>query len=228
MKSSLPVKCPSPVQAPSVRGYENLTVTSNTDFQGLGRTQVQSNSSQTSSFSPRVLRSRHGQRGVVVSLGSESPSFIRTVGRQYKIHKCTHKLCLTCPNLNTSTEVISNVTHRKYKIINHPLEDLNCHSQNLVYLLTCQGCNIQYVGETAYPFHKRLNQHRTSKCGCEHLIHHSNEVCKMHSFTYQILEKLPGTGYKNGKLDLDMLKARQKCADDWIKKDACHLPIWVE
>ena len=38
----------------------------------------------------------------------------------------------------------------------------NCKSHNVIYLLTCGVCNIQYVGQTTQPFHKRVNNHRTN------------------------------------------------------------------
>ena len=212
MKSSSPVKCPSPVQA-KARGYENLTVSYNSP--ALQGSQTPEQQAQRS---PRVLRSRKGRLGVIMNLGEGSPSFIREVDSQYRIHKCKDKRCLTCPTLNTSSKFTSNVTHREYRIINHTNEDINCHSQNIVYLLTCATCNIQYVGETAYPMHKRMNQHRTSKCGCRHLISHKQNVCTDNKFIYQVLEKLPGTGYKNNVLDPEMTKIRQTKEGKWIRR----------
>ena len=63
-----------------------------------------------------------------------------------------------------------------------------------------------------------MNQHRTSKCGCEHIIAHATDICPGHNFTYQIIEKLPGTGYVDGKLDPNMSKLRKEHEDEWIKK----------
>lgn len=37
----------------------------------------------------------------------------------------------------------------------------NCNSKNLVYLITCKICGIQYVGETGGPLRERLNNHRS-------------------------------------------------------------------
>ena len=212
MKSSLPVICPSPVQA-KARGYENHTVLNNSPAsQGCQTPEKQVQ------HSPRRLRSRRGQLGVITNLGGGSPSFIRTLNSQFKIHKCKDKRCLTCPTFNTSSKIISNVTHREYKVINHTNEDINCHSQNIIYLLTCISCNIQYVGETATPMHIRMNQHRKSKLGCKHLINHAQSMCAGHNFTYQILEKFPGTGYKNNVVDPVFTQLRQTKEDEWMKK----------
>ena len=170
---------------------------------------------------PRVLRSRQGNAGVIINLGEGSPSFIVALGPtldRYALRKCSDRRCMTCPRFKTSKMFKSNVTNKIYKVVNHTGEDLNCHSQNIIYLLSCSSCNIQYVGETAYPMHLRMNQHRTSKCGCEHVIQHATEFCHEHNFMYQIIEKLPGTGYTNNELDPNMTKIRKEHELEWIKK----------
>ena len=81
------------------------------------------------------------------------------------------------------------------------------------------SCNIQYVGETANHFHIRINGHRTAKQGCEHEIRHCKESCNGFNFKFQILEKLPGTGYNtSGQLDPEMTKIRKAREDIWMKK----------
>ena len=37
----------------------------------------------------------------------------------------------------------------------------NCKSRNVIYLLTCGVCHIQYVGQTITPLHMRNNTHRS-------------------------------------------------------------------
>ena len=158
---------------------------------------------------------------MIINLGEGSQSFIIALGSALDHHvlrKCSDQRCMTCPKFNTSKSFKSNVTNKTYKVVNHTGEDLTCHSQNIIYLLSCITCNIQYIGETANPMHLRMNQHRTSKCGCEHIIHHSTEFCHGHSFIYQIIEKLPGTGYTNGELDSNITKIRKEHENDWIKK----------
>ena len=72
-------------------------------------------------------------------------------------------------------------------MINHSKENISCHTNNLDYLLTCNKCNIQYVGETALPLHKRIDIHRTAKEGCEYLINHFKYDFVGSSFSVQIL-----------------------------------------
>ena len=171
----------------------------------------------------RVLRSRQGNAGVIVNLGEGSTSFIVALGdasvTNFTISHCKDKRCKTCKTFNLSKEVVSNVTHRKYSIINHTGENLNCHSQNTVYLCTCLSCGVQYVGETVLELHERMNGHRTAKSGCKHEITHCNEACNGYNFQYQILEKLPGNGYTaSGDVDPAMLIIRKAREDEWMKK----------
>ena len=39
-------------------------------------------------------------------------------------------------------------------------QDLNCTSENVIYLITCKKCNAQYVGQTHQKVSKRMNSHR--------------------------------------------------------------------
>ena len=36
-----------------------------------------------------------------------------------------------------------------------------CKTRNLIYLIQCRKCGLQCVGETANPFHIRMNGHRS-------------------------------------------------------------------
>ena len=171
----------------------------------------------------RVLRSRQGQAGVIVSTDEGSTSFIVALGQtsssSYTLSRCKDKRCKTCPTFVLSKIVTSNVTNRSYEIINHTGENLNCHSQNIVYLCTCLSCGVQYVGETVQEFHERINGHRTAKQGCEHEIRHCREACSGYQFQFHILEKLPGDGHNSsGEVDPEMLKMRKPQEDEWIKK----------
>lgn len=185
---------------------------------------VDREASAVGSITPRrVLRSRQGDAGLIVNIaGWGSPAFIVREGpgpNHYSITKCGSARCETCKSLKLSKTVKSNCTHREYSVINHTNENLNCHSQNTVYLLTCKCCNLQYVGETATPLHIRMNNHRGGIGNCEHMINHSQNTCKGHQFIYQILEKLPGTGYDQfGDLDLEVAKTRREKEEIWMKK----------
>ena len=171
----------------------------------------------------RSLRSRQGEAGVIVEQGEGSPSVIVACGNDVTVKNgialCKSKRCLTCPKLIQSKYFTSNITNRRYEIINPTHEIITCKSQNLVYLLTCENCNIQYVGETTSALHMRMNVHRTSKSGCEHFIEHFSNVCTNKSFSIQVIEKLSGNGYDEiGDVSSEMTDKRLEREDFWMKK----------
>ena len=94
---------------------------------------------------------------------------------------------------------------------------VHCKLQNYVYMLCCLSCGVQYVGESVTNVNLRMNVHRKGKKGCEIAIDHFKNVCPGSKFSVQILEKLPGNGYTNGKVDQKMLEYRLEREDYWIK-----------
>lgn len=147
-----------------------------------------------------------GGRSVSSAAGNSKP----------KVHKCRSD-CMTCPSLVHNQVVKSQTTGRTYHVVDVDPTRINCKLQNYIYLLTCLSCHVQYVGESCIPLHKRMNIHRTSKTGCEISIDHYTNVCPGATFSIQILEILPGTGYTNGKIDETMLRYRREREDYWIK-----------
>lgn len=69
---------------------------------------------------------------------------------------CGKARCKVCKHMQTTTVVESTNSHFKYFI--HA--KLNCDSSNVVYLLECGVCGIQYIGQTDTAFRKRFNNHR--------------------------------------------------------------------
>ena len=41
------------------------------------------------------------------------------------------------------------------------INNMNCNTTNLIYLITCSKCNKKYVGETRRTLKERLNNHRS-------------------------------------------------------------------
>lgn len=68
----------------------------------------------------------------------------------------------------------------------------------MIYLLSCNECNVQYVSETAtsLSLHKRINVHSRTEFGCDDIIKHFKDDCVCASFFVQITEIFSGTGYK--------------------------------
>ena len=73
---------------------------------------------------------------------------------------CNRKNCLTCPIFKPDPIFRSSVTGKTYKVIGPG--DWSCSTSNVVYLVTCQCCGLQYVGETSQALRKRMNNHRAN------------------------------------------------------------------
>jgi hypothetical protein len=56
-----------------------------------------------------------------------------------------------------SSSYTNKVTGKQYTIFC----TVNCKSANIIYILECSVCGLQYVGESKQHSHKRLNGHRT-------------------------------------------------------------------
>ena len=72
--------------------------------------------------------------------------------------KCGSKRCEVCLNVNETSNFTSTVTGETY-IINHKF---NCNGNCLVYLLTCNCCKKQYVGQTVDEFRFRWNNYKSN------------------------------------------------------------------
>ena len=63
--------------------------------------------------------------------------------------------CRYCPLLNTTGKFVCKTNGKTYtnKI------QINCHSSNIIYLITCRSCGIQYVGQTKNQLLTRFQSH---------------------------------------------------------------------
>ena len=72
--------------------------------------------------------------------------------------KCSSGRCEICLNVNETSTFTSTVTGETY-VINHKL---NCNDKCLIYLLTCNCCKKQYVGQTVDAFPSRWNNYKSN------------------------------------------------------------------
>lgn len=70
---------------------------------------------------------------------------------------CGDKRCKSCCQLQSTNEFQSNVTGKVYRIYCNTF----CKTPNVIYLITCHVCGLQYIGESSQPFNKRMNGHRS-------------------------------------------------------------------
>ena len=132
------------------------------------------------------------------------------------------RTCMTCPHFKPTDLFASTQTHRTYPILNHEDKPIDCNSVNLIYLMTCSTCHLQYVGETCTPLKDRWAKHRSGMRGSPYhqdcpkmLDHFSKGLCKGSHFSLQIIEKLKGDGRvedKEEKEEKDDKKKKTKRA----------------
>ena len=149
-------------------------------------------------------------------------------GKNTKIkdHNSKHG-CKLCPLLSTKDHFVSSSTHRVYEsVIPDNITSVNCNCTNVIYLITCRKCRLQYVGETAQLLRDRIRHHNScinhpeQDNTCRILSEHfSKGHCKNATFTVHIIEKLNG----NGRDDLQVIDSaitaiRRKKETDWMLK----------
>ena len=70
--------------------------------------------------------------------------------------RCKARRCKTCPILVTTYAFSSRVTSERFKLKLHA----SCKTSNVIYLIHCRRCGLQYAGETGQPLHYQINRHR--------------------------------------------------------------------
>jgi hypothetical protein len=71
-------------------------------------------------------------------------------------HPCREPKCLTCPFMLNTKEYTSHYTKSSYKIKGA----FNCQSTDIIYLISCKQCGIQYVGQSGTTINRRMVGHR--------------------------------------------------------------------
>ena len=83
-------------------------------------------------------------------------------GETLNIRKCGSARCKEfCPRFLPSEFVYSASLDRYFPCINLDFPNIvNCKSQNVIYLITCAKCFLQYVGQTCVIIGTRFCTHR--------------------------------------------------------------------
>ena len=66
---------------------------------------------------------------------------------------CNGNRCQRCPYILECQEITINRKVFRIKA------DLNCNSDNVIYVISCLLCNVFYIGQTSNPLRTRLGQH---------------------------------------------------------------------
>ncbi len=71
---------------------------------------------------------------------------------------CGKSRCGTCKHINDRKEVTSSTTGYGIKL----KFDCTCETKNVVYMLSCVKCGMQYIGETKRSLRQRFGEHKNS------------------------------------------------------------------
>jgi hypothetical protein len=69
--------------------------------------------------------------------------------------KCSSTKCKACLHVVQSTVIKSSYNNRIFNVKNR----FNCKSDNIIYLITCRKCRLQYVGQTGRSLADRITDH---------------------------------------------------------------------
>ena len=89
-----------------------------------------------------------------------------------------------CTIFDQSTTCKSSYTGREYSIV----PNLHCGVENIVYLVTCKKCKIQYVGETETSLRQRMCGHHSCIKSLGSLLGSHFDDHGLENFHVQIIE----------------------------------------
>ena len=94
------------------------------------------------------------------TVGDSKPTIQRnTDGSLPAVWKsCTRKNCITCEQRHELQDIVASHTGKRYFAIEG---EVSCKTKNVIYAITCNKCNIHYVGETCQEIKRRFMQHRS-------------------------------------------------------------------
>ena len=94
---------------------------------------------------------KEGSQSTLRFLGVTDPGINQTA------QPCGYgNICKTCPHFYQGNEVTSNSTNQTFKIQHH----MTCSTPNVIYLIECKQCSMQYIGQTKRSLRSRFNNHR--------------------------------------------------------------------
>jgi hypothetical protein len=147
---------------------------------------------------------------VLLDLLRENDTVI-TSSPQPTVSKCNSKRCLCCDFIVTG----SSFHDRKRSVDLNITNSFNCNSTNVIYLISCKKCAVQYIGQTGRTLRDRLNNHRSTiitRKKTAIAIHFNEPFHCLNDLTIMPIHSLEGMAI-NARLELEnsyMIKLNTK------------------
>ena len=110
---------------------------------------------------------------------------------------CNKTRCDLCKNfLVNSQTFLSAQTGKTYSV----RQKLSCNSANVIYLVHCKKCNLQYVGSTTtnrVRFRNHKSSMKTNKKTCEVASHFNRTPHVLSDFTFQCIDQIQNSTSEN-------------------------------
>ena len=104
---------------------------------------------------------------------------------------CNKTRCNLCKNFFVNSQTFSSAQTGKTYFVR---QKFSCNSSNVIYLVHCKKCNLQYVGSTTTEFKVRFRNHKssmkTNKKTCEVAIHFNRTPHVLLDFTFQCIDQI--------------------------------------
>ena len=111
---------------------------------------------------------------------------------------CDKTRCDLCKNFFVNSRTFSSAQTGKTYFVR---QELSCNSSNVIYLIHCKKCNLQYVGSTTTEFKVRFRNHKssmkTNKKTCEVAIHFNRTPHVLSDFTFQCIDQIQTSTSEN-------------------------------
>ena len=130
------------------------------------------------------------------------------------IGRCTGR-CFLCRDYFTPRAMVqSTLYNKKFHCLFRGR--VNCKTNNIIYLLECKICGLQYVGESINNIYERFSGHKSTIKGKKtnsYLVQHCNNgTCALTDLTITILENLELSNLTKEEKNINLRKRE----DYWI------------
>lgn len=125
-------------------------------------------------------------------------------GQKFVNKKCTNIKCKACQHILEGSTFSSSNTGKKFNL----KQNITCKSKNLIYLVTCNKCSKQYVGQT-------------SRILAERIANHLSCIRKHKSNPVALHFNLPNHSINNFKIQgIDSINSKNNATDILLKKES--------